>query len=77
MIRTEKRNRLQEYLKENDIQTLIHYPIPIHKQQAYVEFHNLSLPITEKIHNEVLSLPLSPIIIKKDIDRVIKILNKY
>lgn len=77
VIRTEKRNRLQEYLKENDIQILIHYPIPIHKQQAYVEFHNLSLPITEKIHNEVLSLPLSPVMIKKDIDRVIKILNEY
>ena len=77
VIRTDKRNRLLEYLNENDIQTLIHYPIPIHKQQAYIEFHNLSLPITEKIHNEVLSLPLSSVMIKKDIDRVIKILNEY
>jgi dTDP-4-amino-4,6-dideoxygalactose transaminase len=77
VIRTENRNRLQEYLLDNGIQTLIHYPIPIHKQQAYVEFHNLSLPITEKIHNEVLSLPLSSVMIKKDIDRVIKILNEY
>jgi len=77
VIRTDKRNRLLEYLNENDIQTLIHYPIPIHKQKAYIEFHNLSLPITEKIHNEVLSLPLSSVMIKKDIDRVIKILNEY
>jgi dTDP-4-amino-4,6-dideoxygalactose transaminase len=77
VIRTEKRNELQEYLKDNEIQTLIHYPIPIHKQQAYVVFNNLSFPITEKIHNEVLSLPLSPVMIKNDMDRVIKILNEY
>ena len=77
VIRTENRNRFQEYLNKNDVQTLIHYPIPIHKQQAYRVFNNLSLPITEKIHNETISLPLSPVMIKKDIDRVIKILNKY
>lgn len=77
VIRTENRNRLQEYLKKNDVQTLIHYPIPIHKQQAYREFNNLSLPITEKIHNETISLPLSAVMSKKDIDSIIKILNKY
>ena len=77
VIRTKNRNRLQEYLKKNDVQTLIHYPIPIHKQQAYREFNNLSLPITEKIHNETISLPLSAVMNKKDIDSIIKILNKY
>ena len=77
VIRTENRNRLQEYLKKNDVQTLIHYPIPIHKQQAYRAFNNLSLPITEKIHNETISLPLSAVMSKKDIDSIIKILNKY
>ena len=64
-------------MQRNGVQTLVHYPIPIHKQKAYIEFHNLSLPITEKIHNEVLSLPLSSVMIKKDIDIVIKLLNKY
>ena len=72
-----KYEELQEYLKKNDVQTLIHYPIPIHKQQAYRAFNNLSLPITEKIHNETISLPLSAVMSKKDIDSIIKILNKY
>jgi dTDP-4-amino-4,6-dideoxygalactose transaminase len=77
VIRTKNRFKLQKYLLDNGIQTLIHYPIPVHKQKAYNKYNNLSFPITEKIHNEVLSLPLSPVIIKKDIDRVIKILNEY
>jgi dTDP-4-amino-4,6-dideoxygalactose transaminase len=77
VIRTINRFKLQKYLLDNGIQTIIHYPIPIHKQKAYEEYENLNLPIAEKIHNEVLSLPLSPVMIKKDIDIVIKLLNEY
>ena len=58
-IRSKYRDSLQEYLKDNGVETMIHYPIPVHKQPAYNEISNLKLPITEEIHNEVLSLPIS------------------
>ncbi|MDA9339393.1 DegT/DnrJ/EryC1/StrS family aminotransferase [Polaribacter sp.] len=77
IIRCDKRNQLQQYLLKNDIQTLIHYPIPLYKQKAYSEYDNLSFPITEKIHNEVLSLPLSAVITQKEIEKVVKVLNDF
>ena len=77
VIRTSNREKLQNYLMENNIQTIIHYPIPPHKQKAYSEWSELKLPITEKIHNEVLSLPISPIIKKQEIEKVVEIINKY
>jgi len=77
VIRTENREALQQYLSQNNIQTVIHYPIPPHKQQAFVNWNNLSFPITEKIHNEVLSLPMSPVLTEKEVDFIIKVLNKY
>jgi dTDP-4-amino-4,6-dideoxygalactose transaminase len=61
VIRTNKRDELQEFLGKQGIQTMIHYPIPPHKQIAYKEFNHLKLPITEQIHNTVLSLPISPV----------------
>ena len=77
VIRTENRNKLQEYLKENEIETMIHYPIPPHKQKAFTDWNNLSYPITEKIHAEVLSIPISPIMINDEVSKVIEILNQY
>lgn len=77
VIRTEKREELQEYLTQNTIQTVIHYPIPPHKQKAFLEWNTLSFPITEKIHNEVLSLPISPVLTETEVDFIIDILNKY
>ena len=77
VIRTENRDQLQEYLSENGIQTIIHYPTPPHKQEAYKEWNNLSFPISEKIHNEVLSLPISPVMDENEILEVIKVLNSY
>jgi len=77
VIRTENRKELQEYLIENDIQTVIHYPIPPHKQKAFPEWNNLSFPITEKIHNEVLSLPMSPVLSDDEVSFVINVINKY
>lgn len=77
VIRTSHRDDLQRYLAENEIQTVIHYPIPPHKQEAYKELNNLSFPISEKIHNEVLSLPMSSVMTKEDVEKVIGILNKY
>lgn len=77
VIRTENRNNLQKYLTENGIQTLIHYPIPPHKQQAYKEWSDVTFPISEKIHNEVLSLPISPVMNNEDVDKVIELLNQF
>ncbi|MGO4772967.1 DegT/DnrJ/EryC1/StrS family aminotransferase [Flavobacterium sp. W22_SRS_FK3] len=77
VIRTENRDELQNYLLENGIQTMIHYPIPPHKQKAFSNWSHLSFPITEKIHNEILSLPISPVMTNDEVDFVISILNKY
>ena len=77
VIRFMDRNKLQTYLIENGIQTLIHYPIPPHKQSAYKEMNDLSLPISEKIHNEILSLPISQVMTEEEVNYVIKILNNF
>ncbi|MBS7255939.1 DegT/DnrJ/EryC1/StrS family aminotransferase [Flavobacterium branchiicola] len=77
VIRTRNRGDLQDYLTQNNIQTVIHYPIPPHQQKAFSEWNNLSFPITEKIHNEVLSLPMSPVLTETEVDFIIEILNKY
>lgn len=72
-----KRNELQAYLKNNGIQTLIHYPIPTHLQQAYTELNKKSFPITEKIHQQALSLPISPVISNDQVSLIIKHLNQF
>ena len=77
VIRTENRDALQKYLIENGIQTLIHYPIPPHQQQAYKEWNELSFPISEKIHEEVLSLPISPMMTEEEVEKVIAIVNRF
>jgi dTDP-4-amino-4,6-dideoxygalactose transaminase len=77
VIRTKNRDDLQNYLLENGIQTMIHYPIPPHKQKALSSWNNLSFPITEKIHQEVLSLPISPVLADDEVSYVVEILNKY
>ncbi|MGH2666365.1 DegT/DnrJ/EryC1/StrS family aminotransferase [Flavobacterium sp.] len=77
VIRAENRDELQNYLLENGIQTMIHYPVAPHKQKALKQWNDLSFPITEKIHNEVLSLPISPVISDDEVSHVISILNKY
>lgn len=77
VIRTENRFKLQDFLNSKGIQTLIHYPVPIHKQQAYIEFRNLNLPIAEKIHSEIISIPLYPNIDRQEQDVVIKVINSY
>ncbi|MDE5438541.1 DegT/DnrJ/EryC1/StrS family aminotransferase [Elizabethkingia meningoseptica] len=77
VIRCADRNALQKYLTENGVQTLIHYPIPPHKQEAYKEMNHLSFPVSEQIHREVLSLPISPVISEEEIDRIIELLNQF
>lgn len=77
VIRTEYREELQNYLAEHGIQTLIHYPIPPHKQQAYKEWNGLSYPISEKIHSEVLSLPIGPTLSLDDAQKVVHLCNSF
>ncbi|MFS0821573.1 DegT/DnrJ/EryC1/StrS family aminotransferase [Bacillus sp. 1P02SD] len=77
VIRTKEREHLQSYLEENGIQTLIHYPIPPHKQKAYSEWNSLSYPISETIHNEVLSIPISPILTMEQAKQVVEVINNY
>ncbi|MCW4450782.1 DegT/DnrJ/EryC1/StrS family aminotransferase [Kaistella sp. BT6-1-3] len=77
VIRTTERESLQKYLTENAVQTLIHYPIPPHQQEAYKDWNDLSFPITEKIHAEVLSLPISPVMTDEEVGVVIDALNNY
>lgn len=77
VIRTQERAKLQKHLKENGIGALIHYEIPPHKQEAYKEWNNLSFPITEKIHNECLSLPIHPVLTTESVAKIISVLNTF
>jgi dTDP-4-amino-4,6-dideoxygalactose transaminase len=77
VIKLKNREKLQKYLSKKGIKTLIHYPIPPHKQKAYSKLSDLSLPITESIHKQVLSLPISPVLTEKEIFKVIKTVNEF
>lgn len=76
-IRTQERDRLREYLSQEGIETVVHYPIPPHQQQAYAEWNDRSYPISERIHSEILSLPMSQVIRDDEVARVIEVLNAY
>lgn len=79
VVRSEVREALQSHLTESGVQTLIHYPIPPHQQQAYAksDFFNKSFPTTERIHREVLSLPISPVMTDADAQRVVEACNSF
>lgn len=76
-IRCEERDRLQQYLSDNGIQTNIHYPIPPHKQECYKEWNEMSLPVTEIIHSTELSLPMSPVMTTEEIKNVVMLINNW
>ena len=77
VIKTKRREELMAHLQNNNIATMIHYPIPPHKQEAYKVFEHLSLPVTEAIHNEVLSLPLDPTMTVDEVEKVIQAINGF
>lgn len=77
VVRTEQRQALQEHLRGAGIQTLIHYPIPPHQQRAYQEWNQQSHPVTEAIHREVLSLPISPVMTDTEVTAVIHACNAF
>ncbi len=76
-IRCASRDDLQNYLVQNGVQTIIHYPIPPHKQECYKDWNHLSYPITEQIHDEELSLPMSPVMSDEDVKYVIEKVNSF
>jgi dTDP-4-amino-4,6-dideoxygalactose transaminase len=77
VVRTEQRQALQEHLSAAGVQTLIHYPIPPHRQRAYQEWNQQSYPLTEAIHREVLSLPISPVMTDEEVAAVIRACNAF
>ena len=77
VVRTQNRDELQKYLTDLGIASLIHYPIPPHKQKAYQEWNHLELPITEKIHKEILSIPMSPVLTEDEVNTIINSLNSF
>lgn len=76
-LRTSDREHFMSYMEQNEIQTLIHYPIPPHKQAAYKEWEEMSLPISEQIHSEIVSLPISPVMEMSDVKYVVEVINGY
>jgi dTDP-4-amino-4,6-dideoxygalactose transaminase len=76
-VRANDRNNLQQYLAANGVQTVIHYPIPPHKQTAYKELEGKAFPISEQIHDQIISLPISPIMSQAEVEKVVEIVNKY
>ena len=77
VVRTKERDKFQQYLSDNGIQTIIHYPTPPHKQEAYKEWNNLSFPITEEIHKTIISLPISPVMTDEEVKKIVEVVNKY
>lgn len=76
-ILTERRDELQQYLKENGVETLIHYPIPPHRQECYRDLATLPLPVTERLHARELSLPISPVMGEEEARRVVALINAF
>lgn len=77
VVRCEQRELLQQWLAKHDVQSLIHYPIPPHQQQAYPQWNKQSFPLTESIHQQVLSLPMSPVMSNDDVRAVIAACNSF
>jgi len=77
VLKTNHRLELAQYLTEQGIQSLIHYPKPPHKQKAYSYLNKMNLPLTEKIHNEVLSIPMSPVMKESDVEYIIQTINNF
>ena len=77
LVLTDHRDSLQSYLKKNGVQTLIHYPVPPHRQECYKDWASLSLPVTESIHDRELSLPMSPVMTAEEARRVVDLINSF
>lgn len=72
-----RRDELQQYLCDHGVESQIHYPIPPHKQKCYADWNRLSLPITEQIHAQELSIPCNPAMTKEEADVIVDLLNQF
>lgn len=72
-----RRNELKQYLADNGVQTDIHYPVPPHKQQAYIGWNSMELPVTERIHREELSLPVSQVVTDEERENIVELINRF
>jgi dTDP-4-amino-4,6-dideoxygalactose transaminase len=77
VLRTSNRDKFQQFLTDNGVQTVIHYPVPPHKQSAYKSMNALNLPITEEIHETILSIPIDISMSDDDVKTVIDACNRY
>jgi dTDP-4-amino-4,6-dideoxygalactose transaminase len=77
VLRTKEREKLRVYLEKHGVQTVIHYPIPPHKQLAFKELNDCQYPISELIHESIISIPLSPVLTLEEVDSIIELLNNY
>ncbi|WP_286854249.1 DegT/DnrJ/EryC1/StrS family aminotransferase, partial [Proteiniphilum sp. UBA5259] len=77
VIRTPKRDEMLRFLNDHGVQALVHYPVPPHRQKAYRELNHLHLPVTEKIHKEVLSLPISQVVTDEEVEMVVRVVNSF
>ncbi len=76
-VRTNDRDKLKKHLEDNGIETNIHYPTAPHKQECYKEWEHLSFPVSEKIHKQVLSLPISPVLVDEEVRNIVKAMNRF
>ncbi|RYY48741.1 MAG: DegT/DnrJ/EryC1/StrS family aminotransferase [Chitinophagaceae bacterium] len=77
VLRTSNRTAFEKHLADAGIQTVIHYPVPPHKQPAYGELKGMSFPVSEKIHDEIISIPISPVISEEQYKQVVNAINSY
>ena len=77
VVRTKSRDSFQKYLSDYGIETLVHYPIPIHKQIAFKEFNHIDLKLAERMQSEILSLPISPVLSIDDAKYIVEVINSY
>lgn len=77
VVRVQRRDEFQKYLSDNGVQTIIHYPTPPHKQEAYKEWAKLSYPISEEIHRTIISLPISPVMSDEEVKKVVELVNGF
>ncbi len=77
VVRTKNRNKFQKYLLDNGIQTVIHYPIPPHKQTAYLDYNNYKIPLTEQMSDQIISLPISAVMLEDEVKYIVDKVNLY
>ena len=77
VLRTQEREKFSKYMSKNNIETLIHYPLAPHQQNAYAEWKNEVYPISEKLHNEVISIPMGSFLTISQQDFIIEKINSY